>query len=292
MQVAFHLGAHFTEPSALLRSLRHQEAELARDGVSIPGPDAYLPLLLQATRPGSLRSGEPEDLPRRLRQIIGRPDGAVRVILSGEDLLGPSEEAVAEDRLYPGAADRIRTLAALFPKDRLEFHLAIRSPATFLPSLVQRCPEGEAGRLLRRVDVAALRWSDLVARLRAAVPGAPVTVWCDEDMPLIWPEAVAAVAGGNGEPPHAALLDRLTPLLTEEGLRRLSQALTGDPPPDAEARRAIVTGILNRFGRSEAIEMDLDMPGWTHATIDRLSDAYEDDVERIGRMEGVHLIAP
>lgn len=288
MQIAFHLGAHFTDPAALLRSLRHDEAGLAREGIALPGPSQYLPLLMQAAG----AQGRSDDLPGRLRAVIGLTGGAERVILSGEDLMGLPEDALVAGQLYPGAGDRVRTLTTLFPGERIEFHLAIRSPATFLPSLLQRSDPERVQKLLGQVDLAALRWSDLIARMREAAPGAPITIWCDEDMPLIWPEALAAVSGASGDPPVAGLIDRLAPLMTDEGARRLGSRLTDHPPPNAQARRVIVTDFLNQFGRSEAIEMDLDIPGWTHATIDRLSDLYEDDIDRIAAMDGVHLISP
>lgn len=281
MQIALHLGAHFTDPSALLRSLRCHEAELAREGIALPGPSAYLPMLMAATH----------DPPGELRERIRLP-AAERVVLSGEDLLGPAEQAVVDGVLYPAAAERVRKLTSLFPQERIELHLAIRSPATFLPSLLQNADPERVRQMLDGMNIETLRWSDLVARLREAAPKAPVTVWCDEDMPLIWPEALAAVSGSHGRAPMAGLLDRLGPLLTEEGARQMASYLSTYPPEDAETRRAIVTSFLNRFGRREAIEMDLDLPGWTPATIDRLSDLYEDDIERIAGMEGVHLITP
>lgn len=289
MQVAFHLGAHFTDPAALLRSLRHDEAALAREGIALPGPAVYLPLLMQATE------GDPtlaSNLPQRLQSSIGLSRGVDRLVLSGEDLLGRPARAVVGGRLYPAAAERVQMLAALFPGERIEFHMAIRSPATFLPSLL-RCADPERVRLvLQDVDLTGLRWSELVARMREAAPDAPITIWCDEDMPLIWPEALAAVAGLSGAPPVAGLADRLAPLLTEEGARRMTSYLNANPAAEAETRRVAITGLLNQFARREAIEMELDLPGWTPATIDRLSDLYEEDIERIDRMDGVHLIAP
>ena len=40
-----------------------------------------------------------------------------------------------------------------------------------------------------------LRWSDTVRNIRIHNPGVPLTVWCDEDTPLIWPEVLQAVSG-------------------------------------------------------------------------------------------------
>lgn len=287
MQIAFHLGVHFTDPSAVLRSLRHHEAELAREGISLPGPSGYLPLLMQATEDGMAG-----DLGHRLRKSIGCDGAPERVVLSCEDLLGAPAQAVVEGQLYPAAAGRVQKLAGLFPGERIEFHMAIRSPATFLPSLLRQEDAAQVRHFLQDVDITSLRWSDLVARMREAAPRAPITIWCDEDMPLIWPEALAAVSGSAGEQPVAGLLDRLAPLLTEEGARRMASQLAEHPPQNAEARRNVVATFLSRYGRQEAIEMDLDMPGWTPATIDSLSDVYEEDIERIGRMDGVRFIAP
>ena len=48
-------------------------------------------------------------------------------------------------------------------------------------------------------DVGAMRWSEPLAAIRAACPDVPLTVWCNEDLPLVWPDVLRAVAGVGTE---------------------------------------------------------------------------------------------
>ena len=40
------------------------------------------------------------------------------------------------------------------------------------------------------------------------------------------------------------------------------------------------------------MEEEYDLPGWTEAVMDRLTELYDDDVHEIARMPGVNFIAP
>ena len=40
------------------------------------------------------------------------------------------------------------------------------------------------------------------------------------------------------------------------------------------------------------IEEELDLPGWTEALVDELSDIYDEDVFEISRIPSVNYIAP
>ena len=49
--------------------------------------------------------------------------------------------------------------------------------------------------MLNGVDPGAFRWTDMVKRLREAHPDMPMTIWCNEDTPLIWAQVVREMAG-------------------------------------------------------------------------------------------------
>jgi hypothetical protein len=57
-------------------------------------------------------------------------------------------------------------------------------------------------------------------------------------------------------------------------------------------RRRIVTAFLEKFGRSDQLDYEIDLPGWTEELVGRLTEAYLEDVERIVRMPGVSFIEP
>lgn len=286
MQLAFHLGVHCTGDDALYQSLDKSRSRLAEHRVRIVEPADPFPLSA-ACGPDE---GEADGLPAILDEFCA--DGSVeRVLFCSEHLMGSHSRPVGDGRLYPDVGARAGTLASRFSAQTIEFHVALRSPATLLPTLICR-GDPLASEIARDPEMlVGLSWADLVERLCIAAPAARVVVWCDEDMPLIWPEVLDRVAGVEGTG-QAGFYDRIGPLLTEDGLERLRLYLAAHPPRDAEQRRAIVSSFLGRFGRPEAIEMELDLPGWTPEIVGAISEAYEIDVDRIAAMPRVEMIQP
>ena len=57
-------------------------------------------------------------------------------------------------------------------------------------------------------------------------------------------------------------------------------------------KRRVISAFLDKFGRDDMIEEELDLPGLTEALVDELSDIYDEDVFEISRIPGVNYIAP
>ena len=49
--------------------------------------------------------------------------------------------------------------------------------------------------------------------------------------------------------------------------------------------------FLDKYALDEAVEEELDIPGWTDEYVDALTDLYERDIEIIANMRNVTLIA-
>ena len=137
-----------------------------------------------------------------------------------------------------------------------------------------------------------MRWSEMITRVRAAIPDIPITVWCNEDTPLIWGQILREMAGVEatehliGE--HALLRE----IMSREGFKRFETYLTENPGMTEIQKRRVITAFLDKFAQEDAIEEELDLPGWTEELIDELSDLYDEDVYTIGRIPGVTLITP
>ena len=54
--------------------------------------------------------------------------------------------------------------------------------------------------------------------------------------------------------------------------------------------RRIIGAFLDKYGIAGEIEQELDLPGWDADTVERMTRAYEDDVDRIAAMEGVTFV--
>jgi hypothetical protein len=290
MRIVYHLGAHFTDEERLLKCLLKNRAVLAEHGIVVPGPKRYRNLLRDAAVQLKGQAATRDTQALLLDQIM-EEDVAERLILSWDSFLS-LPPWVLKGTLYPAAGDRVRAFSQIFPEIEAEFHLAIRNPATFLPALFEKHKTKDYKEFLAGADPFALRWSDVIERILNTNPDSPLTIWCDEDTPLIWPEVLRAVAGL----PETAVLegegDLLASLMSGEGHSRMQAYLDGHPPGNFMQRRKIVSAFLDKFALPERMDIEVEMPGWTDDMVQELTETYEQDVARIAGMGDVTFIAP
>jgi hypothetical protein len=290
MRIVYHLGVHCTDEDRLVRCLLKNRAILAEEGIAVPSPTRYRTLLRDVAK--QLRGARASEASAAMvmDQIIDDPS-AERVVLSWTSFLNFPAFAVS-DGLYVQGGERLYGFTQIFPEAEAEFHLAIRNPATFLPDLRTRVMSKGHGDVLQDVDPTGLRWSDTVRALKEANPGVPLTVWCDEDAPLIWPEVLQAMSGHAVETRLEDDEELLADLMTEAGLLRYRNYCGAHPPQTVAQRRRIVTAFLEKFGRPEKLAEEVEVPGWSGELVDALTQSYMRDVDRIARMPGVRLIEP
>jgi hypothetical protein len=223
-----------------------------------------------------------------LEQIM-EADQADRLILSWDSFLSFPQWAVRSG-LYPMAGQRIRAFTQIFPDIDAEFHLSIRNPATFLPALFEKQTVKSHADFLDGIDPMYLRWSDVVAQIRAENPDVQLTIWCDEDTPLIWPEVLAAVTGLDESTRLAGEDELLASIMLPEGHSRMQDYLSRHPVANSAQYKRIVGAFLDKFALTEKIEMTIDMPDWTDDLVTGLTAAYDQDVARIASMDGIDFI--
>lgn len=295
MRIVYHLGAHCTDDERLLRCLLKNRGALAAQGIVVPGPTRYRHLMRDTAIALNGQAASPDTQSMVLDQIM-EEDQAERLILSWDNFLS-FLPWVIDGGLYPAAGDRTRAFAQIFPQTAAEFHLAIRNPASFLPAIYDKQKTMKGGKprfedFLKGIDLFTLRWSEVIEKIRAQNPAASLTVWCDEDTPLIWPEVLQAVAG---HAPGTVLEDEndlLATLMPPEGMKRMQAYIDTHPVTSVALRRRIVSAFLDKFALPEKINVEVEIPGWTAETVEQLTQAYLSDVARIAVIPGVRLIAP
>lgn len=290
MRIVYHLGVHCTDEDRLVRCLLKNRAALAEEGIVVPSPTRYRKLLRDAAT--QLRGARASDdtASMILDQIFDDP-GADRLILSWTSFMS-FPAYVVSDRLYPQGGERLHGFTQIFPDAEAEFHLAIRNPASFLPDLRSRAESKGHGDILQGVDPRGLRWSDTIRAIKEANPGVPLTVWCDEDTPLIWTEVLQAISGHSPETRLEDDDELLAELMTETGFARYKTYCSEHPPQSVAQRRRIVTAFLEKFGRADRLEAEATAPGWSETLVEDLTQSYLHDIGRIARIPGVRLIEP
>lgn len=293
MQVAIHLGAHCTDDDRLLKSLLSNKNMLARQGISVPGPGRYRELLKDSAR---RLKGDPAspDLRARIHDEILHDGNATRVVLSDENFICVHARIFEGGVLYDKSSYKCRWLRQLFAGDQVEFFLGIRNPASFIPSAF-RHPDQRYGtfeQFFAETDVMDVRWSDVIVTIRETNPGCPITVWCNEDTPLIWSEILRVMTGHD---PQTRLKDDfniLQAIMKPVGLKRMNAYLAANPPGTEIQYRRVIAAFLEKFAIEEEIEEEVDAPGWTEDLVTKLTEIYEQDLFEIKRLPGVTFLSP
>jgi hypothetical protein len=263
-------------------------AALANQGIVVPSPTRYRKLLRDTATQLKGATASYDTQAMILDQIMEEPT-AQRLILSWDGFLGFPAWAVREV-IYSFAGEHILAFTQIFPEIDAEFHLAIRNPATFLPSLQEKVTAKGQEYFLSSLNPTALHWSDTITQIRARNPNAPLTVWCDEDTPLIWPEVLREVAGHSDDLVLADTDDLLARIMTPDGFARMNAYLAAHPPVSITQRRRIATAFLEKFARPDQIDMEFSVPGWTEDLVTEITALYYEDVERIKAMPGVRFL--
>jgi len=291
MQIVYHIGANCTDGERLLRSLMRNSDMLSPLGVRIPGPGRYRQLLRDtiASIGASAPSAETRDI---LLDAIMDDQDVSRLVLSNSTFLCQPSLVFDGGVLYDRARAKVTAFRSLFPQDDVEFHLAIRNPATFVPAVWEQVKGRDFRGFMGGLPPEEIRWSDMVARIRAAVPDVPLTVWCNEDTVLLWGELLRRLSGvGQGEPIEGEY-DLLSTVMMPEGMKRFLSYMESHPgQTDAQVRR-VIGAFLDKYAIPGEIEEEVDLPGWDAQTVDDLTRAYEADVDRIAAMPEVTFLTP
>ncbi|MBV7410335.1 hypothetical protein [Maritimibacter sp. DP1N21-5] len=289
MQIAFHVGAHCTDEDQLLKSLLKNPKILQDHGVAVPGPSKYRKLLTDvfAKLDGGRATEETQDVVLEAMLDGDDPD---RLVLSFENFICGWRRIIEDGMLYPLAGERTKRLRDAFPDHQVEFFMAVRDPATFIPAIVAKFPEIDAEQLVSELRLEGLIWSDVIRDIREANPDCPVTVWCNEDTPLIWPEVMHDVTGIDMRIQFKGGLDILAQIMEREGVKRLRAYMAEHQPVSEIQRRRVLAAFLDKYAIDEALEEEIALPGWTEDIMARLSRSYEDDMLELGHIPGVNFI--
>ena len=294
MEIVYHLGAHCTDEDRLLRCLLKNRGILAQQGIIVPGPTHYRNLLRDTA---IALKGNPasRDTQALVLEQIMEEDDAQRLVLSWDSFMSYPLWAL-KGMLYPSAAERVRAFSNIFPDIQAEFFLAICNPATFLPGLYKlQSADKTRGKpyegFVEGTDIFALRWSDTLQSVLDANPGAPLTVWCDEDTPLIWPEVIQAVTLHDDTTQLEDADDLLAQIMSPEGMTRMRAYLESHPPATPALRRKVISAFLDKFARPDKIMQSISLPGWEADTVSRLTETYERDVATIKHMPGIRFLS-
>ena len=291
MEIAMHIGANCTDEDRLLKSILKNGDVLAQHGISAPGPGKYRRLIRETIQ--NLNGAQPAPNTRQiLLDAIIDEDAPQRLVMSNTNFICIPNRIFEHGILYAQAEFKLRGLTQLFPQDEIDLYLALRNPATFLPDAYQRSKADSFVAFMQGRDPHNVMWSDLVRRIRQVVPQSTLTVWCNEDTPLIWSELVRDIAGLEADVKITGGYDLLASIMSQEGMSRFLNYINAHPPKTDAQKRRIIAAFLDKYALEEVVEETVDLPGMTAEDIEDISAAYEEDVATIAQMPDVTFIAP
>ena len=292
MRVVFHLGVHHTDEGRLVRSLLKNQDLLTRSGISAPGPGRYRKVLRDVVNRlrGAPSAPEAEDL---LIETIVETEGQQTLVLSNDSFICLPERALDEAKLYVRAF-KTAWLRQVFPRQEVDFAVALRNPATFLPALfrARKNVELDFEDYMTGIDPFELRWSEMIGQILEVNPGSEIVVWCNEDSPLIWGGVLQAVAGLGPEVALEGVHDIALQIVDEAGASAIAAHFGPPPHRDGPEAREALGRFLEAHARAEEIDEEIDLPGWDAAVVAELTEAYDEDVARIAAMPGVRFVGP
>lgn len=291
MKIVNHIGANCTDDDRLLGSLRKNSERFGKIGTQIPAPSSYRRLLRETLQglKGQAPSADAREI--LLDEIL---DGATadRVIFSNSKFICVPKRIFERKTFYHLAEEKLGGMRQLFAEDEREICLALRNPAAFVPACFNDAGGGDFDEFMRGVDPLSLRWSDVIRDIQRIDPEACLTVWCDEDTPLIWPRLIRALANVSAAAPISGGYDLLAEIMSPVGMSRFLTYVKSHPPQTEQQKCRVIEAFLEKFAVPELLAQEVSVPGWTHGLIEALTERYEEDVAAIAQMDGITFIAP
>ncbi len=287
--IALHIGAPETDREQLTWSLRKDAGTLLEQGVLVRRPGLYRSRLSRML--DRVGTEYITDIERAgLLDSILRGGPADRVFLSRSNTLGAPAWMLNGDCLFQNAGRNTGDLRDLFADHPCELFLGLRNPATLIPAVFG--VQGERGweAFGAGTDFLGLRWSEVVAEILEDCPDCPMTVWCHEETPLIWPEILRRAAGLGPDFAFSGELDMLGQLLSEEAIGELASALDAQPELSDEERRQLKARFVEEHMLEDVVEQEIDLPGWSQGMIDAMTETYLADLEQIRGMPYVTFL--
>lgn len=292
MDIVFHIGAHNTDDDLLVTSLMRDAEALAKRGVLVPEPAKYRAVLRDAL---VALKGKPasEEIQDAILDTILEDSEGTRVVFSFEHFICTPQAVFEGGVFYGKMAQKASWLRNLFPDFPVTFQIGLRDPATLVPVLYDRLPSPPPfAEWLARIDPTSLSWVKVIDSLREGVPDAPVTLWCNEDTPLIWPEVLRGLAGVPQDMALGGDEALLETIMTGAGMTRMRAYLETHPPRTATQRRRVVAAFLDKFALPEAMDESFERPGWGAQVMDVLTARYEADLGVLQGRAGVTALVP
>lgn len=289
MQVAIHAGAAFTDEGHLLTSLLANASAMSdRSVVPLTAQDGRL--FVKTMSDALAQDVAISVAGKKLAETLPDDPEVERAIVSSDKFFGPRRTALLNGQIYPFAGQRTAYTQQLLEGTKIELFFGLANPGFFIPKVLMSLHKQNRDAILRSTDLSCLSWLSMIEDLTDLAPDVQLTLWANEDTPLIWGDVVRAISGLPDDAPLEDEYALATSLLTNDGQRKFAAMISQVGVQSKEALQNALAKTFEDHVRPELIEEEIDLPGWTSDVIAAFSELYEQDLEKIETMPNVRFL--
>lgn len=292
MRITLHIGAHYTGTTRLVNALKLNGRAFGRLNLLAPGPKSYRPKIAAFLQD---LDGLPPIAKEEQALLADLLDGADpdHLMMVNESWAAPQGLMLQGDRLYDNIAASVLQITELFSRHEVRLSMAIRNPAFLLNAAwTSAQPPKTVKWFVKQGDPTTLSWVDPIERLQSALPDVPILMWCEEDVPLIWPRVIRAFAGVSPDAAIRGELAAVSDTLSDEGKKRFQAFVRIHDVKAPEKYERTVLAFLDKYAKDGVMRAECTVPGWDAHMVQRLSRNYESDITALARREGITFILP
>ncbi len=290
MQIAFHIGANCTDDDRLLKSILKNADVLNDHDIKAPGPGKYRRLIRETIQ--NLNGADPALNTRQiLLDAILDDEAPRRLVMANSNFICIPNRVFDHGVFYEQAVFKVRGLQQIFPEDKISLFMGIRNPATFLPVAFANSKADTFETFMQGMRLRDIRWSEVITRIQQTAPEATLTVWCNEDTPLIWADLIRTICGLSATTKITGGFDLLASIMAPEGMNRFLNYMRAHPPQTVQQKQRIISAFLDKYAIEDKIEDTVDVPGLDDAMLQELTQIYEQDVHLISQTPKVRFMA-
>lgn len=289
MHVAIYSGAAFTDAGRLFRSLQANASTLRDNGVTLLGPRRSRKVFsppLNALGDGPL----PPQAVEIMKSLAPTDSPNKRIIITNPNLIGEATQAIGHGQIYPDAGQRLAALSEVYASHTVEVFIGLVNLGSFIPKALMSLPNSTRQDIIRSTDFSCLSWMSMVENIRNLAPNVQITLWPNEDAPLLWGDIVRNLGGLNHATPLADEFSLLSSLISPEGQQRVLELTQQAHPLDRASLIEQLAGIFAQHAVPEEIEEEVDLPGWSTDIVDAFTELYAQDLARLSSTPGVRLL--
>lgn len=289
MKVVFHIGAPFTDNDILVQSLRRNRVLLSAKGICVPVPKTYKKILRDLSHEYRGRTASP-DVERELILAISGDAWPDVLFLSNSQFISANSRIFDGAQIWPQIQRSCKRLTALFPNAEIEFALAIQNPETLIPKVLRNLESEKQKSILKELQPKAIMWSEVLNRLLMKFPKHRVTVWKDEDAPLLWGSVLRKFIGTDEAVPIRGEQDMMQSRLPNSVKKEIEDFIKENRIIRAREKKRVAEAFFRRQSSYHKSKYNSSPANWSVEEKAELAKNYQQDIEAIQSFDAIDFI--